>query len=354
MTSAWIRPSVRRTRAYESRRLPDARDLLLDLNEGAPLAPNEWLAEIAAKTGMDAARRYPDASPLEERLARHLQVDQGNVIVTNGGDDAIDRICRACLEPGDELIFPTPSFEIISRAAANIGAKVTTVPWMGDSFPLEAVVSKATGRTKLVSVVSPNNPTGSVIMRSELETLAGRLPDTLIMVDLAYTEFATEDLTGAALDIPNAVIIRTFSKAYGLAGLRIGYAAGPADTIEAMRTVGMPFSCSTLSMNAALAALDMSGSVLAERTRRVREERAKITVLLRNRGSEVLDSQANFVLARFENAGEVWKQLADRGIRVRRFTNPLLNDWLRIGCPGETTGLSRLIPALEDILNVRE
>jgi histidinol-phosphate aminotransferase len=327
---------------------------MLDLNEGAPLATDDWLAEVARRVGGDAARRYPDASRLERVLGERLGTDAAGVLVTNGGDDAIDRVCRACLGPGDEIVVPSPSFEMIARSAEMACGRVVRVGWMGGDFPGEAVLAGVTERTRVLAIVSPNNPTGGVIGRGELERLSAALPGVLLMVDLAYTEFATEDLTDAALALPNAVIVRTFSKAYGLAGLRVGYAAGPASTIDAMRAAGGPFACSAVSVAAAEAVLEMPESVLSERINRVRAERDAIAALLRARGCTVLPSEANFVLARFADAAGVWRAMGERGVRLKRFATPELADWLRIGCPGDAGGLERLLNAFGEVFEMVE
>lgn len=355
--AAWIKASMRGVRAYAPPVRDAAGELYLDLNEGAPLAPDAWLAEVAAGVGMDAVRRYPDASPLEGMLAERLGVPAGRVLVTNGGDDAIDRVCRVCLGAGDEIVVPSPSFEMIARSAEMAGGRVIRTAWMGGAFPVDAVLGAVTDRTRLVAVVSPNNPTGGVITGPELERLSTALPDVLLMVDLAYTEFAAEDLTPVALALPNTVIVRTFSKAYGLAGLRVGYAVGGSgteETIAAMRAAGGPFACSALSVAAAEAALVLPDAVLAGRVEQVRSEREAISCLLLGCGCDVLPSEANFVLARLADAPRVWQRLGEYGVRVKRFASPELADWLRIGCPGDPGGLQRLMAALGEVLHAED
>lgn len=355
--AAWIKASMRGVRAYAPPVRDAAGELYLDLNEGAPLAPDAWLAEVAAGVGMDAVRRYPDASRLEGMLAERLGVPADRVLVANGGDDAIDRVCRVCLGAGDEIVVPSPSFEMIARSAEMAGGRVVRVGWMGGAFPVVAVLGEVTERTRLVAVVSPNNPTGGVITRAELERLSAAMPDVLLMVDLAYTEFAAEDLTPMALALPNTVIVRTFSKAYGLAGLRVGYAVGGSgteETIAAMRAAGGPFACSAVSVAAVEAALGLSDSVLARRVEQVRCEREAISGLLRGCGCKVMPSEANFVLARLADAPRVWQRLGERGVRVKRFASADLADWLRIGCPGDPGGLQRLMAALGEVLHAED
>jgi histidinol-phosphate aminotransferase len=350
MSPPWVRPSLRGLSAYAPPKRDRAGELLLDLNEGAPLAPDGWFCAVASKISPDSLRRYPDAAGLEARLAGRLGLEPRSVLVTNGGDDAIDRVCRACLNPGDEIIVPSPSFEMIARSAELMGGRFVRTPWMGGAFPVDAVINAATDRTRVIAVVSPNNPTGGIITAEGLRSLSAALPNALLMVDLAYTEFADADLTAAALSLPNAVVVRTFSKAYGLASLRIGYAAGPVATIAALRACGGPFACTGLSLAAADAALDLPASALDERRDRVRSERASLERLLADRGCGVLPSQANFVLARFDDAEAVWSALGERGVRVKRFATPELEGWLRIGCPGDERDFDRLTATITELL----
>lgn len=348
--SPWIREGFRDARPYMPPARSEPSELFLDLNEGAPLTPRAWLDRAAGAIDPATARRYPSNGALEARLAARLGLTPDRVVVTNGGDDAIHRICAACLEPGDEMVLPTPSFEMIARSAAIAGGAVKPVPWPGGQFPLDAALRAANEKTRVIAVVSPNNPTGAVITADQLRQLSAAVPSTLLMVDLAYTEFADEDLTPVALALPNAVLVRTFSKAFGMAALRVGYAAGPASTINAIRAVGSPFPCSAFSLAAADAALDLPPGVLASRIARVRTERAELTPLLTELGVTALPSHANFVLAKLPDAARVCGDLAQRGIRVRRFSQPQLADALRIGLPGDQTDFARLTAALRETL----
>lgn len=353
MSGSLVKPSLRGVKPYAAPKRGTPGELLLDLNEGAALVSDEWLAEVARRVGSQGMRRYPDASGLESRLADRLGVERNRVIVTNGGDDAIDRICKVCLEPGDSIVLPTPSFEMIARSAELAGGVVKRVRWMGGMFPVEQVIDSCDETTRCVAVVSPNNPTGAVIATDELTRLSEALPDVLLMVDLAYTEFADVDLTELALSLPNTVIVRTFSKAYGLAGLRLGYAAGSMEVINAMRAAGGPFPCSSISVAAGEAALDMPQETVRLGLDRVRHEREALTELLRSIGVDVLESQGNFVLARFADAESVWRSLSDRGVRVKRFGDPALSSYLRIGCPGNAEDLERLTDAVTSVMSTQ-
>ncbi|MFZ4576676.1 MAG: aminotransferase class I/II-fold pyridoxal phosphate-dependent enzyme, partial [Phycisphaerales bacterium] len=196
-------------------------DLWLDANEGAMVLTDDEVARAAARA---CVRRYPDASALEQEIAARLGVPPACVVVTAGGDAAIDRVCRAFIEPGSEVVLPTPTFEMIGRYARSAGAQLREVRWEDTEFPVGEVVRAVSARTAMIAAVSPNNPTGAVVRAADLLTLSAAAPDALLLVDLAYTEFAEVDLTPVAVALPNAVVIRTFSKAYGLAGIRVGYA----------------------------------------------------------------------------------------------------------------------------------
>ena len=343
---SWIRPSLRGLRPYAPPARGAGSELQLDLNEAGPLVPPQWLERAVARMTPDLARRYPDASSLEATLAGRLGVSPDRVVVTNGGDDAIDRICRICLEPGDEVILPSPSFEMFARSIAMAGGACVRVPWPDSRFPVRQVLGAVGPRTRLIVVVSPNNPTGAVITAEQLRQVTAAAPGRLIAVDQAYTAFADRDLTPVALSLPNAVVVRSFSKDHGLAGLRVGYAAGSAGTVMAIRAAGGPFPCSWFSLMAAEAALSMPPSVLAERVARVRRERAAIEALLRERGIEPVPSQGNFVFARFPEAAAVHADLGRRGVRVKRFADPNLADAIRIGLPGDAAAFDRLVAAL--------
>lgn len=327
-------PSIQGLSAYQTPGAGSSADLRLDGNEGA---------------GPEELRRYPDPRPLEEFLAQRLGVDPQQVLVTAGGDEALDRVCRAYLAPGRELIQPAPTFEMIARYARLAGAEVVSVPWPRGEFPTGEVVARIGERTRVICVVSPNNPTGAVARPEDLQRLAAAAPQALLLADLAYTEFADLDLTAAALGLPNAVVVRSFSKAWGMAGLRVGYAAGPAEIIDCLRAAGGPYSVSRPSLARVAERLEIGVERFVDT---VRQEREDLFELLKSLGAEPLPSQANFVLCRFEDADWAYAGLAALGILVRRFPNrPELEGCLRITCPGGPEAFTRLERALRVTLS---
>jgi len=329
--------------------------LKLDANEGA--APAPWVREIVAGLDGEALRRYPKPREFEAFLAARFGIDPSRVLVTAGGDDAIDRACRAVLGPGRELILPAPTFEMFVRYAAVVGASVTTVEWRGGTFPTDAVTTQLSDRTSMIAVVSPNNPTGSVIDAAGLERVSSRAlaGGALVLADFAYTEFADEDLTPLALTRPNVVVVRTLSKAWGLAGLRVGYALGPPDVIAWLRAAGGPYAVSGLSLAIARACMERGQAAMQASVARAGREVGELRSLLVSLGVDAEPSQGNFVLARFasqtQSADSVRAALGQRGIGVRGFpTEPLLSNALRITVPCDAEAFARLTGALHEIV----
>jgi len=346
-------PNTQTAAAYKPPRHPGSIDLRLDANEGAP--PDPSLLEAVRADFGEICRRYPDAKPLEERLARLTGVAPDRVLATAGADDALERAVRLTASRGRRGILTRPTFEMLPRYVDRAGLDLCEIAWLDGAFPTDAILRAIDANTAMVAVVTPNNPTGAVATAADLRAIRKRLeevaPDAILLVDLAYTEFADEDLTPTALSLPNAIITRTMSKAWGLAGLRVGWAAGSSPLIDSLRAIGQPFAISGPSIALACARLDRSLEPDADVIERMRTERAVLLDTLRSLRAEPIASQANFVLARFANAPWVADALAGLGIAVRRFTDrPGLADFLRIGCPASVEGLARVQRALETAL----
>ncbi|MFG0298585.1 MAG: pyridoxal phosphate-dependent aminotransferase [Phycisphaerales bacterium JB047] len=323
--------------------------MALDHNEGAPIDAS--ILDAAKGIGADEISRYPDQSGLESQIARSLGIDSSRVVLTNGGDDAIDRVCRALLNQGDVMLTHTPGFVMIPRWAQLAGAVNYTVEWFEGLFPLESFLGAIERSTRLVSLISPCNPTGAVIPIDDIIAIADRCQavGAVLMLDQAYIEFACSDPIGSLLEMPNVVIVRTFSKAMGGAGLRVGYAIAPEPIAAWLRTVGGPYPVSSLSIAVA--------SIIHERRKErddiIKQTRANRELLIgriRAMGIDALESQANFVLARFDDAPSVHGQLLDRGISVRRFRSGTeIDSYLRITVPVNPSQLTQLIDALNAI-----
>ena len=348
-------PSLPATRVPDTpyrRPAPVAADSLrLDGNEGS-LPDKELLRELAGQP-VELLREYPDLVDLERRIAQRHGVSPDRVLVTDGADGAMDRLFRAFLEPGRELVVPVPTFEMIHRFAAVCGAEVVTVPWT-DGFPLDRIGERLGPRTAVVAVVSPNNPTGAVISSGELEGLASRAAaaGALVLLDHVYAEYADDDLTREALEHENVVVLRTFSKAWGLAGCRVGYAVASPPVISILRNAGNPYPVSALSARVALKRLDEGGEAMRRHVAAVRRERSRLRDWLRQRGVPVPRSQGNFLIADFgERAGFIRRALAALGVLVRAFPHrPEIATGLRISLPGDEEAFRRLLAALETVL----
>jgi len=323
-------------------------DLKLDGNEGPP-PPAGLLAQLADGSP-DVVRRYPDTSALEAILAAELNLPPACVLITAGADDALRRACTAVLSPGQEFLLPEPTFAMLPINARRTGATVVSIPWPEGQFPTDAVLAQAGPKTAAVAVVSPNNPTGAVARAEDLRRLSAELPGALLMVDLAYGEYAQEDLRPVALDLPNAIAVGTLSKAWGLAGLRIGYVAGPEEVISWLQAVGEPYAVAGPSLLLAQAQLRDGRASMQAHVSRVRRERDALLDLLQELGATAEASQANFVLARFTDAAWVRQALAGLGIAVRGFSGPEMSNALRITCPGDEDDFHRLQRALRAVL----
>lgn len=344
-------PSLEQLAAYMPPKHPAPIDLNLAGNEGAH-PPASLLTALAT----DDLRRYPSAAALERELADRLGVGPGQVFVAAGGDEAIDRVCRAFLAPDRAIVLPAPTFVMLPHYSALAGARVIEVPWPGGGYPVDAVLDAIGPETAVVTVVSPNNPTGAVASADVLRRLSAAAPHAVLLVDLAYVEFADpeHDLTEVALSLPNAIAIRTLSKAWGLAGLRVGYAVGPAHLLEWLRRAGGPYSVAAPSLALAGRALDEGRAAECDYVARARVERDRLAAAARAVGADALPSQANFVLLRGLNAIWLRDALAGLGIGVRVFPEvPALDGCARVACPGDGAALERVERALRAALAPR-
>jgi len=253
--------------------------------------------------------RYPDngATALVRALSEHLGEAEDRIITGCGSVALCQQVVHAVATTGDEVLFGWRSFEAYPIVTQIGDATPVRIPVTdGHALDLPALAAAVTDRTRLVYICTPNNPTGTVVHRSELEAFLDAVPDdVLVVVDEAYREFDTDpdspDGAEVAARRPNVLALRTLSKAYGLAGLRVGYAVGHPDIIGALRKVAIPFSVNALAQAAAIAALGAKDE-LEPRWRQVIDERTRVTARLRDLGYTVPTSQANFVWLPLEDA----------------------------------------------------
>ncbi|MEM7199106.1 MAG: histidinol-phosphate transaminase [Planctomycetota bacterium] len=343
-------PSLAGLSAYQPPRHPAPIDLVLAGNEGDRPNAARLLAALRDRE-VETLRCYPSARSLEGVLAQRLGVEAEQVMVAAGGDEAIDRLCRTYLSPDRRMLLAVPTFVMFAHYARLAGASIDEVPWPDGEFPTDAMLAQLRPETTIVTVVSPNNPTGAVAHVDALQRLSAAAPQAVLVVDVAYAEYADEDLCAAALALPNAVVVRTVSKAWGLAGLRVGYAAGPRALIEPMRAAGGPFSVSAVSLALAEVALTEGDETSARHIARVRQERVDLRRILEELGTQALPSQGNFVLVRTKATEWLRDGLAGLGIGVRIFPGvEHLADAARITCPGDAADFDRLCHALRAVL----
>jgi histidinol-phosphate aminotransferase len=256
----------------------------------------------AISDAVAAVNRYPDsgATTLVDALAARLEVPAARVAVGCGSAMLCQQLVQATCNHDDEVLFAWRSFEAYPIITQVVGARVATVPLTdGSVHDLDAMLAAITPATRLVFVCNPNNPTGTAVRRTELERFLDAVPDgVLVVLDEAYHEFVSDpdvpDGVSLGRTRDNVAVLRTFSKAYGLAGLRVGYCIAAEPVTVALRKVYVPFSVNSLAQVAALASLDAAGELLA-RCRNVAAERDRVRTSLREMGYPVPESQANFV-----------------------------------------------------------
>ncbi|MFF9345196.1 histidinol-phosphate transaminase [Streptomyces sp. NPDC014773] len=315
---------------------PAARPRPLSANE-SPHTPLPGIVEAVAGAGA-TVNRYPDpgCGELVRALARAHGVTEDRIAVGAGSVALLQTLFQAVADPGAEAVHAWPSFEVYPTLAALAGVESVRVPLTGETHDLAAMADRITDRTRLVVVCNPNNPTGTVVGPEELRKFLGSVPPTcLVAVDEAYHEYVRGPAAASALplcaDHPNLVVLRTFSKAYGLAGLRTGYLVGDPRVVEGLRKAALPYAVNSVAQRAAVAALGLEDQLL-RRVDATVAERVRVRDALLRAGWEVPDSQANFLWLRLdEDAAAFGAWCADRDVAVRAF--PGVGVRVSIGSP---------------------
>jgi len=333
--------------------LPPRRIIKMASNEN-PLGPSP--AALAALKG--AARHlhlYPDGNAFyfKQKLAAKLAVDTGNLILGNGSNDILEFLAHALMGPGAEVVMSQYCFLVYPLVTRLLGANPVVVPARDYGHDLPAMLRAVTPRTKAIFVANPNNPTGTLAAPEEIRQLLDQTPPQVVIVmDQAYLDYLEQPQDLLPLirggEKPNLILLRTFSKIYGLAGLRLGYGVGHRDFIAALEKIRQPFNVNSLAQAAGLAALDDEAHV--QKTRQNNAAGLKFFQdALREMGVEFVPSSANFILLRVGDARRVYSELQARGIIVRPVENYGLPEWLRIsiGTPRENR---RCLRALQKIL----
>jgi histidinol-phosphate aminotransferase len=310
------RDAVRNLHAYRPP-LAGRTGLRLDFNESTAGCSPQVLARLRSLDS-ELLARYPEREPVEREVANVLGLDPAQVLLTNGVDEAIHLLCATYLNPGDEALIIVPTFAMYAIFAQAEGARIIAVQAGIDfEFPLKNVLAQITSRTRLIAVANPNNPTGTAVDGELLLQLVRAAPHAAVLIDEAYFEFHGETLIAHTSKFENIFVARTFSKAYGLAGLRIGILAGEARQLAIVRRVASPYNVNAAALAVLPEALQDQEYVKSY-VAQVLTNRDKLQQELGDLGLHYWPSHANFVLVRVGPSHlDFVRALRDRGILVR-------------------------------------
>ncbi|SRR6266481_35450 len=335
-------------RAYESLVTNPECRLRLDLNESA-IGCSPRVAAKFSRMDAKSIALYPAREPGEKLAADFLGLDAEQVLLTNGADEGIDLLCRAFLEPDDEMVIVTPAFSMYEIFAQATVAKLVRVPAAEDfAFPVDRMLQAIGPRTRMLMITNPNNPTGTLAQRDDIMKLLRAAPEAAVLVDEAYFDFCGETVMDQIGKINNLFIVRTFSKAYGLAGLRLGVLAGAAEHISVVRRLCSPFNVNAFAMDCLAEAL-ADGDFVAAYTGQVRMSREWLRAQMESLGFQCWPSHANFLLVRFgEQREAILAELRARGISLRN--RPDCAGCVRITI-GTQDEMEYLISEMKQVLN---
>ena len=323
----------------------------LDFNENT-FACSPKVLEALSRISRAELTKYPEREAVEHVAAAHLGLQAEQVLLTNGVDEAIHILCQAYLGAGDEMLLPVPTYSMYAVYASATEAKLVEVPAAEDfRFPLEALLAKITPATKLIAIANPNSPTGQAVRREDLLKIIEAAPQAMVLVDEAYFHFygqSVMDLIGRA---KNVTVARTLSKAYGLAGLRLGLLAADVDAMQWLRRVISPYSVNSLALACLPAALEDQAYIdwYVEEVLAARKEFAEE---LQHLGVSYWPSEANFILTRIGTQhAEFSSAMKARGVLVRdRSNDPGCNGCVRITI-GTRENTAQGIAAMKEVLH---
>jgi histidinol-phosphate aminotransferase len=363
MNSIWdhANPALRDFKVYEpgkpieetARELgTEARDIIKLASNENPLGPSPK-ALAAMRAALECAHLYPDGGGyyLREALAKRLGIARENLILGNGSNEVIEFLGHAFLRAGDEIMTSQHAFVAYKLIAAIFGARTIETPSPDYRHDLAAMIAAITPRTRLIFVANPNNPTGTLIAQGEIDRFVERLPENVVVVfDEAYFEYVDNppDALRFVREGRNVVVLRTFSKISGLAGVRIGYGIARPELIELLHKTRQPFNTNGLAQTAALAALGDEEHLRATK-RLTNEGRAYFEEQLSQMNVQFIPSVANFVLVRVGDGHAVFKALLKQKIIVRALKGYSLQEWVRISV-GTMEQNRKCIAALQEVL----
>ena len=319
-----------------------ARELGIERDEVIKVASNENplgpspLAVEAMKTAIGQSHLYPDGNAfyLKNKLAAKLDIEPRNLILGNGSNEIIEFVSHVLLGSGDEIVVSQYCFAIYPLVAMIMGAKVNTVPAVEHGHDLPAMLEAITPATRIVWVANPNNPTGTLAKPGDVRALVEQVPDDVLLVmDEAYYEFLDEPVDLLPLvrsnEKPNLLLMRTFSKIYGLAGLRIGYGIGHPDFVSALEKVRQPFNTNSVAQAGAIAALDDDEHLASTRSTNA-EGLNFFEAVCVEQGIEFVPSYANFVMVRVGDGQAVFEAMQRQGVITRPMGGYGLPEWIRL------------------------
>ncbi|HTP97440.1 MAG TPA: histidinol-phosphate transaminase [Burkholderiales bacterium] len=313
------------------------------------------LAAAAMRAVLDDLARYPDGNgfELKQALAARYRVAPESIVLGNGSNDVLDIAARVFLAPGTSAIYSQHAFAVYPIAAQTVGARGIEVPARAFGHDLDAMLAAVRPDTRVVFIANPNNPTGTFLRGPQLLAFLQALPASVALVlDEAYTEYLAEevryDSIGWLARFPNLIVTRTFSKAYGLAGLRVGYALAHPPVADLMNRVRQPFNVNSLSLAAATAALGDAEFVRSSHELNLRGMR-QLTDGFARLGVEYIPSYGNFVSCRVGDGGAVFERLLRRGVIVRPIGGYGMPEYLRVSVGLESEN-ARFLAALAECL----
>ncbi len=343
------RDLIRRMKEYHPP-LGDRSGLRLDFNENT-VACSPRVLEALAQISRSELTMYPERDHVEHYVAEHLSLKPEQVLLTNGVDEAIHVLCQTYLGSGDEMLLPVPTYSMYAVYASATEGRLVEVQADADfRFPLDRLLASITPATRVIAIANPNSPTGQAVSRDALLKIVDAAPNTMILIDEAYFHFYGHTVLDLIDRAPNVIVARTFSKAYGLAGLRLGLLATGADAMYWLRRVISPYSVNSIALACLPAALADKAYIEAY-VKEVLLARAEFTAALEETGVRYWPSDANFVLVYIGSLhGEFSKAMKSRGVLVRdRSADPGCDGCVRITI-GDRVQMQRAVHAMTESL----